>query len=85
MSGNPPKARQSVADACLDVVRDPLHKVRGVLVLHIEHLLVDLLGGHPAPEERGGRQVAPVARISRAHHVLGVKHLPRLTCEIRKR
>ena len=40
-----------VADGRLDVVRDPLDEVRGVLVLDVEHLLVDLLGGHAAAEQ----------------------------------
>ena len=40
----------------LDVVGDPLNEVRGVLVLDVEHLLVDLLGGHAATEH-GRRQV----------------------------
>ena len=40
-----------VADGCLDVVGDPLDEVRRVLVLDVEHLLVDLLGGHAATEE----------------------------------
>jgi len=40
-----------VADGGLDVVGDPLHEVRGVLVLDVEHLLVNLLGGHTATEE----------------------------------
>ncbi len=36
-----------------------------------------LLGGHAAAEERGRGQVAPMARVGRAHHVLGVPHLLR--------
>ncbi len=35
--------RGDVANSGLDVVRDPLNKVRAVLVLDVEHLLVDLL------------------------------------------
>mmetsp|Transcript_99868 Transcript_99868/g.291347 ORF Transcript_99868/g.291347 Transcript_99868/m.291347 type:complete len:298 (+) Transcript_99868:349-1242(+) len=68
---------RNVADRSLDVVRDPLNKVGGVLVLDVEQLLVDLLGGHSATEKRCGGQVAPVPRVSRAHHVLGIKHLLR--------
>merc|ERR1712093_540815 len=41
----------NIADAALHVVRDPLDEVRGVLVLHVKHLLVDLLGGHAPAEE----------------------------------
>merc|ERR1712072_986501 len=64
-----------VADGRLDVVGDPLHEVRGVLVDNVEHLLVDLLGGHAATEEGGAREVATVTGVGGAHHVLGVKHL----------
>ena len=34
--------RRDVADGRLDVVGDPLHEVRRVLVLHVQHLLVHL-------------------------------------------
>merc|ERR1711970_380356 len=64
-----------VTDGGLDVVGDPLHEVRGVLVLDVEHLLVDLLGGHAATEEGGAREVATVTGVGGAHHVLGVEHL----------
>ncbi len=65
----------NVADGALDVVGDPLDEVRGVLVLDVEHLLVDLLGGHAATEEGGRGQVAAVAGIGGLHHVLRVEHL----------
>merc|ERR1711998_96730 len=64
-----------VADRGLDVVGDPLHEVRGVLVLDVEHLLVNLLGGHAATEEGGAGEVATMTRIGSAHHVLGIEHL----------
>merc|ERR1719267_262364 len=64
-----------IAHGGLDVVRDPLHEVGGVLVLDVEHLLVDLLGGHAATEEGGAGEVTAVTRIGGAHHVLGVEHL----------
>jgi hypothetical protein len=64
-----------IANRRLDVVGDPLHEVRAVLVLHVEHLLVDLLGGHTASEQGGGSQVATVPGVSGAHHVLGIEHL----------
>merc|ERR1712005_97725 len=64
-----------VANRGLDVVGDPLHKVGGVLVLDVEHLLVDLLGGHAATEEGGASEVATVTRIGGTHHVLGIEHL----------
>ena len=41
---------RDVANAALDVVGDPLNKVAAVLVLHIQHLLIHLLGGHAAAE-----------------------------------
>ena len=48
---------RDVADSSLDVVRDPLDEVGRVLVLDVEHLLVDLLHGHAAPEHGGDGQV----------------------------
>ncbi|BAS94016.1 Os05g0413332, partial [Oryza sativa Japonica Group] len=68
-------ARRDVTHARLDVVGDPLHEVGRVLVLHVDHLLVHLLGAHLAAEHGRGRQVAAVARVGGAHHVLGVPHL----------
>mmetsp|Transcript_23209 Transcript_23209/g.62912 ORF Transcript_23209/g.62912 Transcript_23209/m.62912 type:complete len:295 (-) Transcript_23209:355-1239(-) len=64
-----------VADGGLDVVGDPLDEVGRVLVLHVEHLLVHLLGRHAATEDGGGGQVAAVAGVGGSHHVLGVEHL----------
>jgi hypothetical protein len=64
-----------VANAGLDVVGDPLNEVRGVLVLDVEHLLVNLLGGHASAEESGGGEVAAVTGVGGAHHVLGIEHL----------
>mmetsp|Transcript_6171 Transcript_6171/g.12685 ORF Transcript_6171/g.12685 Transcript_6171/m.12685 type:complete len:230 (+) Transcript_6171:169-858(+) len=66
-----------VTNGGLDVVGNPFHKVGGVLVLHVEKLLVDLLCGHSATEKCCGCQIAPVPGVSRAHHVLGIKHLLR--------
>ena len=40
-----------VAHSGLHVVGDPLDEVRGVLVLDVEHLLVDLLHGHATSED----------------------------------
>merc|ERR1719235_1387522 len=59
-----------VANANLDVVRDPLNKVRRVLVLHVEHLLVDLFGAHASTEEGSSCQVTAMAWIWSTHHVL---------------
>lgn len=64
-----------VANGRLDVVWNPLDEVGRVLVLDVEHLLVDLLGGHAAAEESGRGEVAAVAWVRSAHHVLGVEHL----------
>merc|ERR1719399_2660168 len=67
--------RGDVANRGLDVVGDPFNEVRRVLVLDVEHLLVDLLGGHAATEEGGSGEVAAVAGVGGAHHVLGIEHL----------
>jgi len=64
-----------IADRRLDVVGDPLNEVRGVLVLDVEHLLIDFLGGHAAAEHSGGSEVTTVTWVRGAHHVLGVEHL----------
>merc|ERR1712010_442939 len=64
-----------VADGGLNVVGDPLDEVRGVLVLHVKHLLIDFLGGHAASEDGGGGEVTSVSWVGGAHHVLGVEHL----------
>ena len=64
-----------ITDGSLDVVWDPLDKVRAVLVLHIEHLFVDLLHGHASTEHGSDGEVATVARIASSHHVFGIEHL----------
>ena len=46
-----------VTDGGLDVVGDPLDEVGRVLVLDVEHLLIDLLHGHSASENGGNSQV----------------------------
>jgi len=63
-----------VTDGGLDVVGDPLDEVRGVLVLDVEHLFVNLLGGHASSEEGGGGEVTSVSGVGGAHHVLGIEH-----------
>ena len=73
----PPRTPLSPHARRLDVVGDPLDKVGRVLRLDGEHLFVDLLGRHAAAEEGGRREVAPVAGVGGAHHVLGVVHLER--------
>merc|ERR1712159_89081 len=66
---------RDVAHGRLDVVGDPLDEVRRVLVLHVNHLLIHLFGGHPASEHAGGGEVAAVTGIGGTHHVLRVEHL----------
>ena len=66
---------RDVANGSLHVVGDPLHEVRRVLVHHVQHLLIHLLGRHAATEHAGAGQVAAVTRISGAHHVLGIELL----------
>jgi len=68
-------SRRNIAHRRLDVIRNPLHEVRAVLVLDVEHLLVHLLDGEPAPEDRRHGQVLAVAGVARGHQVLGVEHL----------
>merc|ERR1719458_2106630 len=58
-----------------DVIGDPLDKVGRVLVLHVDHLLINLLGRHAASEHAGSCQVATVTRIGSTHHVLRIEHL----------
>jgi len=66
---------RDIADGGLDVVGDPLNEVRGVLVLDVEHLLVDFLGGHSSSEHGGSGEVSSVSWVRSAHHVLGIEHL----------
>ena len=68
-------AGRDVAHGRLDVVWDPLDKVGAVLVLDVEHLLVDLLHGHTPAEHGSDGEVSTVTWIAGSHHVLGVKHL----------
>ena len=64
-----------IANGGLDVVGDPLNEVRRVLVLDVEHLLIDLLGGHTSSEEGGGSEVSSVSGVSSAHHIFSIEHL----------
>jgi len=61
----------------LDVVRDPLDEVVGVLLLDGEHRVVDVAERDLAAPERSDSQVATHPRVARRHHVLGVEHLLR--------
>merc|ERR1719498_517593 len=64
-----------IANGGFDVVWDPFNEVRGVLVLDVEHLLVNLLGGHSTSEHGGGGEISTVSWVGGAHHVLGIEHL----------
>merc|ERR1719213_163133 len=64
-----------IANARLNVVRNPFHEVGTVLVLHIEHLLIHLLGRHASTEQRCCCQVAAMPWVCGTHHVLRVEHL----------
>mmetsp|Transcript_27656 Transcript_27656/g.44136 ORF Transcript_27656/g.44136 Transcript_27656/m.44136 type:complete len:399 (-) Transcript_27656:87-1283(-) len=64
-----------IADGGLDIVWNPLNEVAAVLVLDVQHLLVDLLRGHTATEHGRCGQVASVTWVRGSHHILGVKHL----------
>jgi len=64
-----------IADRALDVVGDPFNEVGRVLVLDVEHLLIDLLGGHSSSEHSAGSEVSSVSWVGSAHHVLGIEHL----------
>ena len=64
-----------IANSGLDVVWNPFNEVRRVLVLDVEHLLVNLLGGHSSSEHGGGGKISSVSWVRGAHHVLGIEHL----------
>jgi len=64
-----------VANGGLHVVRDPFDEVAAVLVLDVQHLLVDLLHGHASSEHGGNGQVSTVSWVTGGHHVLGIEHL----------
>jgi len=66
---------RDITDGGLDVVGDPLDEVRGVLVLDVEHLLINLFGGHSTSEHGGGGEISTVSGVGGAHHVLGIEHL----------
>lgn len=63
------------AEGGLDVVWNPLNKVRGVLVLDVAHLILNLLHGDLTTEDGRAGQVAAVAEVGGGHHVLWVEHL----------
>merc|ERR1719482_2361431 len=63
-----------VAHRGLDVIWDPLDKVAGVLVLDSQHLLVNFLHGHTAPEDGSHCEVSAMSGVTRSHHVLSIEH-----------
>jgi len=64
-----------IANSGFDVVWDPFDEVRRVLVLDVEHLLVNFFGGHSSSEHGGGGKISSVSWVRSAHHVLGIEHL----------
>merc|ERR1719329_422136 len=59
---------RNIAHRCLDVVWNPLHEVRRVLVLDVQHLLIHLLGGHSTTEEGCSSEVTAMTGVSCTHH-----------------
>merc|ERR1711953_190672 len=66
---------RNVANGSLDIVGNPLNEVRAVLVLDVEHLLIDLFHGHASSEHGSDSQISAMTRITGSHHVLGIEHL----------
>jgi len=64
-----------ITNGGLDVIGDPLNEVRRVLVLDVQHLLIDFLSGHSTSEHSGGSQISTVSGVRSTHHVLGIEHL----------
>merc|ERR1712038_786519 len=64
-----------VTDSGFDVVGDPFNEVAAVLVLDVEHLLIDLLHGHASTEHGSNSEVTAVTWVAGSHHVLGIEHL----------
>lgn len=63
------------AEGGLDVVWNPLNKVRSVLVLHVADLVLDFLHGNLTTVNGRAGEVAAVAEVAGSHHVLGVEDL----------
>ncbi|KAF1748374.1 hypothetical protein GCK72_024841 [Caenorhabditis remanei] len=59
----------------LDIVRDPVNEIGGVLVLDIEHLFINLLHAHSSTEDSGGGQITSMSWITGGHHVLSIETL----------
>ena len=73
---------RNITDRWFDIVWDPLNKVRRILVLQVEHLLVHFLSAHITTEHGTSGQVFPSLWVTGSHHVLGVKHLCGEFCHI---
>ena len=54
---------RNVTHSGLDIVGDPLHEVGRVLVLDVEHLLVNLLHGHATTENSSDCNVNEVSFV----------------------
>ena len=50
-------------------------EVAAVLVLDIQHLLVNFLHGHTSSEHSGDCEVSDASGIAGSHHVLCIEHL----------
>ena len=66
---------RNVADSTFDIVWDPLHEVRAILVLYVQHLLVHFLHGDASAEYGGSGEIAAMTRVTSRHHILGVEDL----------
>jgi len=64
-----------IANGRFNVIGDPFNEIRAVLVLDVEHLFVNFLGGHSSSEEGRGGKISSVSGVGGAHHILGVEHL----------
>ena len=72
----PPPTFPAIPAQLAHIVRDPLHKVAAVLVLHVQHLLIHLLQGGTAGRARG--QIAGWALVVRGWQPLHNACLPAL-------
>ena len=66
---------RDIAHSSFNVVGDPIDKVRGVLVLDVQHLFVDLLHRHSSAEDSSSCKVSSMSWITGCHHVLRIEHL----------
>lgn len=56
-SGDGETLGRYVTNGCLNVVRYPVDEIRAVLVLNVEHLVLDLFHRHLTSEDRCHREV----------------------------